>query len=41
MKGEKRGWQIAKQSSQPLRKLKIKRREEGQKNFCLKFIIIK
>ena len=36
MKGEKRGRQIAKQSCQPLRKLKIKRKEEGQKKFLFK-----
>ena len=28
MKGEKRDWQTAKQSCQPLGKLKIKKREE-------------
>ena len=31
MKGEKRVWQTAKQSCQPLGKLKIKKREEKKK----------
>ena len=31
MKGEKRDWQIAKQLCQPLRKLKIRKREEEKR----------
>ena len=44
MKGEKRDWQTAKQSCQPLGKLKIKQREEEKKKRGgnnLKFIKIK
>ena len=41
MKGEKRDRQTAKQSCQPLGKLKIKKREEEKEKKKLKFIIIK
>ena len=41
MKGEKRDWQTAKQSCQPLGKLRIKKRQEEKKKGGnhLKFII--
>ena len=42
MKGGKRDWQTAKQSCQPLGKLKIKKREEEkERKKTLKLIIIK
>ena len=42
MKGEKRDWQTAKQSCQPLGKLKIKKREEEkeEKKYIKKIIYI-